>query len=105
MNQIVAERILIFRSSEGNEFLSSISIGMPKRMADLEWNCDVEIQEVDKPRLAYGIDSLQALINAMSLAQATLFSRVKRGWQISWPDNKRPTTPEEIFGYDFNPLK
>ena len=105
MNQIVSERILLFRSPNGNEFASSITIGMPEKVSDLEWKCGVEIRQVDKLRFAHGIDSLQALVGALSLAQSILVVRVKKGWQIFWPDDKRPTTPEEIFGFDFNHLK
>ena len=105
MNQIVSEKILLFRSPNGIEFVSSISIGMPEKVSNFEWKCGVEIRKVDKLRLARGIDSLQALVSALSLAQAILVGRVKKGWQIFWPEDKRPTTPEEIFGFDFNPLK
>ena len=90
---------------QGNEFVSSIKIGIPEKVDELEWKCGVEIYKVDKLRIAHGIDSLQALVCALSLAQSILVNRVKKGWLIFWPDTKRPTSPEEIFGFDFDPSK
>ena len=102
MKQFVAERKILFRSPNGNEFVSSILIGIPEKVNEFEWKCSIEIPKVEKIRYAIGIDSLQALVSTLSLAQAILVNRMKKGWELFWPEERHPTTPEEIFGFDFD---
>ncbi len=105
MNQFAAETTLYFRSPSGKEFISRIFIGLPQKVSGIEWKCDVEIENVSKLRTAYGVDSLQALVCALSLAQAILVGRSKKGWEYFWSEAKHPTTPEKVFGFDFNTIK
>ena len=105
MEKMSAEKTLYFCSPDGEEFISKILIGFPQKVSDVEWKCDVKIEKVSKLRSAYGIDSLQALISALSLAQAILVGRGKMGWRFFWTEAKKPATPEKIFGFDFNPIK
>jgi hypothetical protein len=61
-------------------------IGRPTRHGSREWACSVHVVGLDEPEIsqAYGEDSLQALLMALSMLRARISSSQER-WGISWP--------------------
>jgi len=62
-----------------------VRIGRPTRHGSRDWVCSVHVVGLDEPETseAYGEDSLQALLMALSMLRARLTSSQVR-WGISW---------------------
>ena len=97
MNNVIAERELIFVSPEGKEMLSSLQFGMPYSSERHGYCVDFEIPQIEKLRFGAGVDGIQALLLTMSLAESILASKCSEGWKILWPDSRHETNIEEIF--------
>jgi hypothetical protein len=95
--EIIAERSLLFISPDGTEISSSIQIGRPRSDAKHDFRCDFEIPNVEKRRFAAGVDTLQALLLTISLAESILESKRARGWRMLWPDTRDEILPKSLF--------
>jgi hypothetical protein len=96
--EVIAERRLIFVRPEGSEVASSIQFCRPYLSDKLGFCCDLEIPGVEKRRATAGVDGLQAILLAMSLAASILDAKVAKGWRLLWPDSREETSAKEIFG-------
>jgi hypothetical protein len=97
--EAIAERRLIFVTPEGAEFVSSIQFCRPYFSDEFNaYCCDLEIPGVVKRRLSAGVDGVQAIQIAMSLAGTLLDVRVANGWKMLWPDTREEVTVKEMFG-------
>jgi hypothetical protein len=96
--EVIAERPLIFITPEGSEIASSIQFGRPYQSEKFGCCCDMEIPGVEKRRLSGGVDGVQAIQIAMSLAATLLDIRVSNGWKMLWPDTREEVTVKEMFG-------
>jgi len=96
--EVIAERRLIFVTPEGAEIASSIQFGRPYFSDKFGCCCDMEIPGVEKRRFSGGVDGVQAIQIAMSLAATLLEVRVTKGWRMLWPDTREEVTVKEMFG-------
>jgi hypothetical protein len=95
---VIAERQLIFVKPDGSEIASSVQFGRPYVSDKYGVCCDLEIPGVAKRRFSAGIDGVQAILTAMSLAATILDVRVSEGWRLLWPDTREEATVKEMFG-------
>jgi hypothetical protein len=98
--EIIAERTLLFISPDGTEIVSSIQFGRPHSDAKHNFRCDFEIPNVEKRRFGAGVDTLQALLLTMSLAESILESKRALGWRMLWPDTRDEILPKDLFEAD-----
>ena len=97
--EVIAERQLIFVTPEGSEILSSIQFCRPYFSEKYRaYCCDMEIPGVAKRRLSAGMDGVQAIQIAMSLAGTILDLHSRKGWKMLWPDTREEVTVKEMFG-------
>jgi Domain of unknown function (DUF6968) len=96
--EVIAERHLVFVTPEGAEIASSIQFGRPYFTEKFGCCCDMEIPGIEKRRLSGGVDGVQAIQIAMSLAATLLEVRVATGWKMLWPDTREEVTVKEMFG-------
>jgi hypothetical protein len=96
--EVIAERVLVFVSPEGAEFVSSIQFSRCYVSEEFGVCCDFEIPGVAKRRLSAGVDGVQAIQIAMSLAATILDLHVSKGWRMMWPDTREEATVKEMFG-------
>lgn len=97
MSEIVAKRGILAQGIDGKIFSTAVEIGKPYRTEEGEWFCNLRIEGVNKHVCVAGIDSLQAIMLTMSLAECILLSRVEKGWQFFWPDTNELMEIEEMF--------
>jgi hypothetical protein len=96
--EVIAERDLLFVAPDGSEVSSSIQFCRPYVHEEFGFCCDMEIPGLEKRRRSAGVDGVQAILLAMSLAGALVDARVAKGWKILWPDTRSETSAKEIFG-------
>jgi len=98
MNEIIAERTMVFENKSGERKSITIRIGKPYPVSNSEWACPVALDGLYK-NLAdqYGIDSLQSLNLAMSLAQQLLSSLEEDGGHFFFEERTGPIAVSEIF--------
>jgi hypothetical protein len=97
--EAIAERRLIFVTPEGSEVVSSIQFSRVYFSDEFSAHCcDMEIPGVAKRRLSAGMDGVQAIQIAMSLAATILDLHVAKGWKMLWPDTREEVTVKEMFG-------
>ena len=77
--EVLAERSLLFVSPDGDEISSTLQIGAPYVDESHGYCCDFEIPEIEKKRYAAGVDTLQALLLTLSLAESILERRCSQG--------------------------
>ena len=100
MTEIIAERELLAKSPKGDLFRTIIRFGRPYERERYEWHCDLAMEGIDKVRYGIGVDSLQAMVLTLVLAESILVSRLESGWQFFWPDTEEPMTIGEMFKPD-----
>ena len=94
------------KKPDGATFQTAIQFGKPYENEKHGWCCDLYMDGIDRPRFGAGVDSLQAVILTMSLAESILMSRLSNGWSFYWPDTLEPMNTSEIFEIDtFNKLR
>lgn len=96
-SETIAERQLIFVKPDGSEILSSIQFSRPYFRDQYAVCCDLEIPGVAERRFSGGIDGIQAILTAFSLAGTLLDVRVSKGWRLLWPDTREEATVKEMF--------
>jgi hypothetical protein len=97
MTDIIAKRELLAKSPTGITLHTAIEFGKPYETEEHGWCCDLTMEGIDKPHYAAGIDSLQAIMLTMALAESILISRLKNGWQFFWPDTNEPMDIGGLF--------
>ena len=97
-SEVIAERRLIFVRPNGTEVASSIQFCRPYFKDDFGVLCDMEIPGIEKRRWSGGVDGVQAILLAMSLAASILDAKAEKGWRFLWPDTREETSAKEIFG-------
>lgn len=77
----IAERE--FRTADGHSVI--MSIGRPTRTATGEWSCAVRVTGIESPEIteAFGEDSVQALLMALSMARARV-ELLRRLHGLTW---------------------
>jgi Domain of unknown function (DUF6968) len=97
-SEVIAERKLLFIAPDGSEIVSAVQFCRPYFDDSRGFLCDMEIPGIEKRRWGAGVDGVQAILLAMSLAAALLDARVEKGWKLMWPDTRDETSAKEIFG-------
>ncbi len=97
MTEIIAQRELLVKKPDGEIFNTSICFGRPYESEKNGWCCDLIMEGIDKQRYGAGIDSLQAILLTMSLAESILIARTNDGWRLYWPDKNEPMAISELF--------
>lgn len=97
MTEIVAKRDLLAQSPTDEKFSTAVEFGKPYETEKHGWCCDLKMEGIEKPTYAAGMDSLQAMMLTMSLAESILISRVKNGWLFYWPDTNEIMEIHEMF--------
>ena len=100
MNETVAKRLIIAKSPSGETFTTAVEFGMPYETANRGWFCDLKMEGICKPQYAAGMDSLQAIMLTMSLAEGILLGKEKKGWSFFWPETIEPMEIEEMFSLE-----
>jgi len=98
MNEIIAERKMLFENKNGERKSITIRIGKPYPVSNSEWACPVALDGLYK-NLGdqYGIDSLQSLNLAMRLAQQLLSGLEEDGGHFFFEEGTGPIAVSEIF--------
>ena len=81
-----AEKLLIARSPDGEEWELRISVWPPQEAELAPWACKVEISRLFTPaRSIYGEDSWQAQMLAMRFAANRIQHFIEQGGSLYWP--------------------
>lgn len=97
MDDMIAGTTLIGIWPNGQESRIEVTFGKPY-FDENAWICWTGITGLDtKPCKTYGVDSLQALLLAMCLAESQLSTFVAIGGQLLHPDGREPILVEFIF--------
>jgi len=94
IGQVVARRELT--DAEDPKRRIVVSLGVPRQVSPLEWQCDVHIDGLGvKPILNYGsgADSLDALLLA---AEVLRLSLKRSPYRLAWPDDGIPCPAGDI---------
>ena len=98
MDDIIAERTMLFKSKNGDTTSVNIRIGKPYPVGDLEWACPVRLDGLYNNLAAQsGIDSLQSLNLAIRLANDLLLGLEEDGGTFFFEDGAGPIRVSEIF--------
>ncbi len=97
MKDPIAESLIIFRWEDGRETLTSVQVGPPYQVEDVQWSCDVEIPDVDKLRTIHSVDSLHVLILALGFLADRLEHLVSKGGSVLSPDTGEPARISEVL--------
>ncbi len=97
MKDPIAESRIIFRWEDGRESPTSVQVGPPYQVDDLQWACDVEIPDVDKLRTIHSLDSLHVLILALGFLADRLEHLVSKGGSVLSPDTGEPARISEVL--------
>jgi hypothetical protein len=93
------ERAWLAVSPEGGELQVSIRVGAPRLQPGGEWTAAVSL--VGLSRLSedmHGIDSWQAVEQAMLHAAKRITHLQSLGWQFYWDDaDREPASPSELY--------
>ena len=100
MTEVVAQREVLVEKPSGEMFATAIQFSKPYQSEKHGWCCDLNMKGIDKSRFGAGVDSLQAIMLTMSLAESILVAREKDGWKIYWPDTKDLMTAKNMFDVD-----
>lgn len=81
-----AEKQLIARSPDGDEWELKVRIWPPQPVEIAPWACKVEVTRLfTPPKSVYGQDSWQAQVLAMHFAASLLQDFVGQGGSLYWP--------------------
>jgi hypothetical protein len=98
MNEIIAERTMIFENKNGARKSITIRIGKPYPVSDSEWACPVALDGLySNLHDQYGIDSLQSLNLAVSLTRQLLLGLEEDGGRFFFEEGSAPIGVAEIF--------
>src|SRR5689334_12822526 len=85
MNTVLAQRKLVGRSANGEQFDIEIQIGTPFRDGE-DWACPVSMTPLyDRLANIYGVDSFQAVSLALRLVRRLLDNFREKGGTLSYP--------------------
>ncbi|RZI44254.1 hypothetical protein EGT07_02175 [Herbaspirillum sp. HC18] len=97
MNDIVAERSLYVISPEGEGKALVLRVGVPTKRED-DWACSVSLGVLDSQLYTiYGIDSWQAVQQALLFASRRVGHFVEDGWKLYWEKNGEAATPNDLL--------
>jgi hypothetical protein len=92
-----AEKVLVARSRDGEEWELQIKVWPPLPSTIAPWSCKVEVTRLFTPaKDVYGEDSWQAQYMAMRFATSLLEHFVQQGGILYWPEAE-PEKPREQF--------
>ncbi len=95
---VIASRKLKAVDSKGKAFDLEIIVGQPYEVDEVQWSCPVSLKGLDnKLDHVSGIDSLQALMLALSLIRVLVEDFVEKGGNIFWFDDSKPASVEELL--------
>ncbi len=101
MPEIIARRELIAVSPSGDRFAVLIEIGHPVSMHDpnQNWQCHLSITPplMHRAMDVKGVDSLQALCLALSLADFHLREFINSGGRLLWPNSGESFTTDDLL--------
>jgi len=87
MNDIAAERSWYAISPEGTGHTLVVRVGVPAKRVD-DWSCSVSLGVLDSyPYMIYGIDSWQAIQQAILFAARRVGHFIEDGWKLYWEEN------------------
>ncbi|NVI81934.1 MULTISPECIES: hypothetical protein [unclassified Janthinobacterium] len=83
------KRVFCATAPDGEKFDTFLSIGIPQRMSENHWSCEVFIDKIfNEPKNVAGVDSWHAMQLAMNMIYMELRIRKKFGWGFSWFDGE-----------------
>jgi hypothetical protein len=98
MNEVIAQRKMVFENKNGERKSITIRIGKPYPVSDSEWACPVALDGFyENLRDVHGIDSLQSLSLAISLARQLLLGFEEDGGHFFFEEGTDPIAVSEIF--------
>ncbi len=98
VQEIIAERDLIGINPSGSRFTIMLKIGKPYVVDGDQWACPVgAIGLYQKMQEVRGIDSFQALLQAIKYLQQLLEYFIEDGGRILSVDNQTPIEIPDIF--------
>lgn len=87
VSNVVAERNMLAISPEGALREFNVKVSVPFEDSDGNWYCQTDPGLGDKVINIAGVDSWQALEEAMKFCARRAKDREKQGWKYRWPDD------------------
>ncbi len=98
MQEIIAERDLIGIKPDGSKFKIMLKIGKPYTVDGVTWTCSVgAIGLYKRLREISGIDSFQALMQAIKFLKQLIEYFIDDGGNLLSPDDETPVEISDIF--------
>ena len=92
----IAEEPITFVYPDGRRVDGRIAIGLPTKVDDYEYRCELGVEPLDPKVRGYsGAGKLQALVFALQIAGTLIDAFIKQGGRLVRPGTDEPDEPDD----------
>ncbi|UGQ49134.1 DUF6968 family protein [Massilia endophytica] len=89
MTLAVCSRQYVATSPEGKQVNGQVEVLIPAEKGRFQWECEVRLGPIEtSPFLVMGVDSWQAIQQAMHMTYVQIDHRERTGWKFLWLEDE-----------------